>query len=231
MNSSNYLTFLKRFFLLLSLVGGLVLFFVFNGSKYFSFGEIVEMYKKFKRYVDFHFIKAILVFGCVYVLTVFFSIPIKPALKMLAGLFFGLWFGFAISLASATIGGMLAFMFIKYSWGEVSKNSKYKLVSKFKDMVEKYPIIVLFLARLLPIPFFVPNILAGILKVKNSIFFFTTLIGIIPITFMYVWIGTHISQKLSTNNESFLDKKIILALSVLAVLSMIPFMVKKVIRK
>ncbi|WP_245313680.1 TVP38/TMEM64 family protein [Allofrancisella frigidaquae] len=212
------------------LVGGLVLFFLFNGSKYSSFNELVGIYKNFKSYVDLHFTKAIFMFGCIYVLTVFFSIPIKPALKMLAGLFFGLFFGFCVSIVSATTGGMLAFMFIKYNWGEVSNSSKYKLMSRFKDMVESHPIMVLFLARLLPIPFFVPNILAGILKVKNSIFFFTTLLGIVPITFIYVWIGTNFSQKL-TNNESFLDKELVLALSILAVLTVVPFIVKKIVRK
>ncbi|QIV96248.1 putative membrane protein YdjX (TVP38/TMEM64 family) [Allofrancisella inopinata] len=229
--NSHYLTFFKRFLLLLFLVGGLVLFFLFNGSKYSSFDELVGIYKNFKSYVDLHFTKAIFMFGCIYVLTVFFSIPIKPALKILAGLFFGLWFGFIISLVSATTGGMLAFMFIKYSWGEVSKNPRYKLISKFKGIVESHPITVLFLARLLPIPFFVPNILAGILKVKNSIFFFTTLIGIIPITFIYVWIGTYVSQKLSTHDGSFLDKELIVALSILGILATVPLLIKKVVSK
>lgn len=49
-------------------------------------------------------------------LTVFFSVPIKPFLKILACLLFGLALGFIVCLFAATLGAMLAFLFIKY-WG------------------------------------------------------------------------------------------------------------------
>ncbi|AIT08941.1 membrane protein [Candidatus Francisella endociliophora] len=211
---------------------GIFLFLILNGYKYFNLQKLQLAYNQIDYYVDNHIVIASFCYGIAYILTVFFSVPVKPFLKILAGLLFGLWLGFIVCLFSATIGAMFTFILIKYNWGEVSNNPKYKIVSKFKSLVENYPIAILFVSRLLPIPFFVPNILAGILKVKNSIFFFTTLIGIIPVTFIYVWFGVHAKQSILVGNmNNFIDSKFILALSVLGVLALMPLLFKFIRRK
>lgn len=211
---------------------GIFLFLILNGYKYFNLQKLQVAYTQIDYYVDKHIVIAGFGYGIVYILTVFFSVPVKPFLKILAGLLFGLWLGFIVCLFSATIGAVLTFMLIKYNWGEVSNNPKYRIVSKFKSLVENYPITILFVSRLLPIPFFVPNILAGILKVKNSIFFLTTFIGIIPVTFIYVWFGVHAKQSvLDGNMSNFIDSKFILALSVLGILALIPLCLKSFCKK
>ncbi len=131
-------------------------------------------------------------------IAVFFSVPITPFLKIIGGLLFG----FVGALISATFGDMLVFLCVKYSWGEVSAKGKVKYMSKFKSLVQKNPISILLVSRLLSIPFFVPNILARILKVKNNVFFFTTMIGIITVTFFYVWIGTRVNGALLADDVS-----------------------------
>ncbi|ALB01830.1 membrane protein [Francisella persica ATCC VR-331] len=203
------------------------MFLVFNGYKYFDLDKINLAYIKASAYVDKHIILACSSYVCIYILAVFFSAPIKPFLKILAGLLFGLALGFIVCLLAAAVGAMLTFLFIKYNWDETSTNPKYKIVSKFKSLVENYPITTLFVVRLLPIPFFVPNILAGILKVKNSIFFFTTLIGIIPVTFIYVWFGVHFKEAIiQGSKENFIDTKFILALAFLVVMALVPIFIK-----
>ncbi|MBK2357414.1 TVP38/TMEM64 family protein [Francisella hispaniensis] len=213
---------IKRLFLIFFLSFGVLLFLILNGYKYFDLNKLNFAYIKASAYVDRHIILACFGYACIYILTVFFSVPIKPFLKILAGLLFGLVLGFVVCLFAATVGAMLAFLFIKYNWGKTSSNPKYKIVSKFKSLVENHPITILFVARLLPIPFFVPNILAGILKVKNSIFFFTTLIGIIPVTFIYVWFGVHFKEAMiQGNKENFIDTKFVVVLSILGLLTLL----------
>ncbi|QIW11104.1 VTT domain-containing protein [Francisella sp. LA112445] len=208
------------------------LFFILNGFKYFNLRELQLAYNKASLYVIEHIILSSFIYALIYMLTVFFSVPIKPFLKILAGLLFGLYLGFVISLLSATTGAMLTFLIIKYTWGESFSNSKIKVVSKFKSLVIKHPILILFVARLTPIPFFIPNVLAAILKVKNSIFFFTTLLGIIPFTFIYVWFGVHFKDTIAANtSNSFVDYKFVLALSVLGLMSLIPFIFKAYYKK
>jgi uncharacterized membrane protein YdjX (TVP38/TMEM64 family) len=212
---------------------GLILFFLLNGSNYLSLNNVSKSYQQISSFILEHKIKSILSFMLFYIITVFFSIPIKPLMKMFAGLFFGLAIGCVSSLFAATIGAMLAFLLVKHSWGNNSDKSKFKIVNKFSGLMEKHPIYLLFVSRLLPIPFFVPNILAGIYKVKNSIFCLTTLIGIVPVTFIYVWFGTHIRKTLASSGRAniFFDYRFILAVSFLAVLALLPLVFKFANRK
>ncbi|MFT4693329.1 MAG: putative membrane protein YdjX (TVP38/TMEM64 family) [Francisella sp.] len=207
---------------------GLILFFVFDGLKYINLDKISSTYNLIDTYVSLHAYTAVFIYICIYVTAVFFSVPIKPFLKIIGGLLFGLWIGFIAALISATFGAMLVFLCVKYSWGEASTEGKITYISKFKSLVQENPITILLVSRLLPIPFFVPNILAGILKVKNSVFFFTTLIGIIPVTFVYVWIGTRVNGALVADDVyKLVDGKLMFAFVFLVVLAMVPIFIKK----
>ena len=207
---------------------GLILFFVFDGLKYFNLNQISSTYNRIDTYVSLHSYKAVFIYMGIYVVAVFFSVPIKPFLKIIGGLLFGLWIGFIAALISATFGAMLVFLCVKYSWGEASAVGKITYISKFKSLVQGNPIAILLASRLLPIPFFVPNILAGILKVKNSVFFFTTLIGIIPVTFVYVWIGTRVNGALVADDiYELIDWRLMLAFGLLAVLAFVPLFFAK----
>ena len=207
---------------------GLILFFVFDGLKYFNLNQISSTYNHIDTYVSLHAYKAIFIYMSVYVIAVFFSVPIKPFLKIIGGLLFGLWIGFIAALISATFGAMLVFLCVKYSWGKASTIGKVTYISKFKSLVQDNPITILLASRLLPIPFFVPNILAGILRVKNSIFFFTTLIGIIPVTFVYAWIGTRVNGALVADDVyKLIDWRLMLAFGFLAVLALVPLFISK----
>ncbi|MDE4971884.1 DedA family protein, partial [Francisella tularensis subsp. holarctica] len=94
-------------------------------------------------YVDSHISLPCIRYACVYILTLYFSLPVKPFLKILSGILFVFVLGFIVCLFAATIGAMLAFLFIKYIWGEASTNPKYKIISIFKSLVEKHPITIL----------------------------------------------------------------------------------------
>jgi len=211
---------------------GLILFFVFDGLKYFNFNQISTTYKHIDSYVSLHAWKAIFIYMSIYVIAVFFSVPIKPFMKIMGGLLFGLWTGFIAALISATCGAMLVFLCVKYSWGEPSAEGKITYISKFKSLIGNNPITTLLISRLLPIPFFIPNILAGILRIKTSIFFFTTLIGIIPVTFVYVWIGTRVGKALAVDDiYKLVDWRLMLAFGFLAVLALVPLFIRKRIKK
>ncbi|MDE4996758.1 DedA family protein, partial [Francisella tularensis subsp. holarctica] len=82
-----------------------------------------------------HIILACLSYACVYILTVLFYLQVHPFLKILAGILFGFVLGFFVCLFAATIGALLALLFIKYNWVEASTNPKYKIISKFKSLV------------------------------------------------------------------------------------------------
>ena len=86
--------------------------------------------------------------------------------------------------------------------------------------------------RLLPIfPFFIINIAAGVLGVSLRHFFIGTLLGIIPGTFIYAWVGSGLGFALeqghTLNLKVIFSPKILLPICALALLSLVPIIYKK----
>ncbi len=180
---------------------GMFAFYILDGSKYLSLEDLAKNYKSISSFVHDSYGLSVVLLIFIYIVSVFFSIPIKPLLKIVAGLFFGLCYGVALSLFSATVGATLIFLFLKYLWGVDENGSKYRLISRFKSIFETSPFLFLTLSRLLPIPFFVPNILAAILNVRNVVFIASTFIGIIPMTVLYVWLGSSFAVYIQSTDK------------------------------
>ena len=84
--------------------------------------------------------------------------------------------------------------------------------------------------RLIPFaPFFVVNILAGIMNMRTLPYTFATIIGIIPGTAIYVWTGINLSELLvltELSNYNLASSKYLLPIIFLAILSLSPIFFK-----
>jgi uncharacterized membrane protein YdjX (TVP38/TMEM64 family) len=110
-----------------------------------------------------------------------------------AGFAFGLWQGFLAVSAGSTLGAALAFLvarFIARSRVEaIAKgNDKFRRIDK---AIGKEGAKLIFLLRLSPvIPFNISNYFYGLTSVKFWPYVLVSWIGMIPGTFLYVYIGT-----------------------------------------
>jgi uncharacterized membrane protein YdjX (TVP38/TMEM64 family) len=110
-----------------------------------------------------------------------------------AGLAFGLWQGFLAVSAGSTLGAALAFLvarFIARSRVEaIAKGSdKFRRIDK---AIGKEGAKLIFLLRLSPvIPFNISNYFYGLTSVKFWPYVLASWIGMMPGTFLYVYIGT-----------------------------------------
>jgi uncharacterized membrane protein YdjX (TVP38/TMEM64 family) len=89
--------------------------------------------------------------------------------------------------------------------------------------------------RLIPIfPFVLVNLVAGILQISLRAFFFGTLIGIIPGTFIYASVGVSMQNLLNHPNFSpdlLLEPQIIFSLTGLGFLALLPIIYKRLKKK
>lgn len=141
-------------------------------------------------------------------------------LSLAGGLAFGPVWGTAYTIAGATIGAVLSFWLARLldnKW--VSTKSKEKW-GKLENLLQQKGFIYMLLLRLIPIfPFDLISYGAGVAKVNFSAFLFGTLLGIIPGTFAYCFLGS-----------SFLHEKksyIVIAAIVFVLVTLIPFVLKK----
>src|SRR6266487_2812291 len=110
-----------------------------------------------------------------------------------AGFAFGLWKGFLAVSAGSTIGAALAFLVARFVARDkieamARRNTKFQRID---NAIGKQGAKLIFLLRLSPvIPFNVSNYFYGLTAVKFWPYVLASWIGMMPGTFLYVYIGT-----------------------------------------
>ena len=122
---------------------------------------------------------------------------------LLAGFIFGKWFGTIILVLGLSVGATILYIFGNYFLKEVIKE---KFLDRFKNLEIKFKkseFIFLLVYRFVGgIPFAIANVLPCLFNVKIFNFFWSTLIGIIPSTFLIVSIGSGIEKIINQNLEA-----------------------------
>src|SRR5919109_2055373 len=110
-----------------------------------------------------------------------------------AGFAFGLWKGFLAASAGATLGAALAFLVARFiARGKIEaiakRNDKFRNID---NAIGRQGAKLIFLLRLSPvIPFNLSNYFYGLTGVKFWSYVLASWIGMMPGTFLYVYIGT-----------------------------------------
>jgi len=133
----------------------------------------------------------ILVFIIVYALATVLMAP-GSILTIGAGFVFGLWKGFLAAWVGATLGAALAFLVARFVARDkieaiARRNEKFR---KIDNAIGKQGAKLIFLLRLSPvIPFNLSNYLYGLTGVKFWPYVLASWLGMMPGTFLYVYIG------------------------------------------
>jgi uncharacterized membrane protein YdjX (TVP38/TMEM64 family) len=165
------------------------------------------------------------VYIVVYIGAVALSIPGASILSILGGFFFGAILATLYINIGATIGALIIFIAARFFIGEMVQKKYGEKLKKFNKEMEENGTNYLITLRLIPIfPFFLINLFAGVTKVKWYTFLWTTSLGIIPGSFAYAYSGFAVAK---LGAEPGVPKNLIFAFLLLAVLSIIPLIYKK----
>ncbi|MDA7831884.1 VTT domain-containing protein [Candidatus Pelagibacter sp.] len=138
-------------------------------------------------------------FTIVWVLMAGFGSPVA----LLAGFIFGKWLGTIILVLGLSVGATILYIFGNYFFKEMIKE---KFLNRFKNLEIKFKkseFIFLLVYRFVGgIPFVIANVLPCLFNVKIFNFFWSTLIGIIPSTFLIVSIGSGLEKIINQNLEA-----------------------------
>ena len=141
---------------------------------------------------------AFMIFTIVWVLILGFGSPILLA----AGFIFGKWLGSLLAVSSLSIGATILYFFANYFFKDLIKEkflNKYKnLETKFKKNEFMFFLIYRFVGG---IPFQIANLLPVLFNVKLKNYLFGTFLGIMPVAFIVVSLGSGI-EKIVENNDS-----------------------------
>ncbi len=180
--------------LLALVVAGGVAGFWFFGD-YLSFEAFRENRDALAEWRDRNLAIAVLVYGAVYVLAVAFSVPGAVWLTIAGGFLFGLVLGTVTTVVSATIGATLIFLAAKTALRETLVRNAGAWLRRAEEEFHQNEVSFMLLMRLVPaIPFFAVNIAAALLGVRLNTYVWTTLLGIVPGSGVYTWVGAGVDE-------------------------------------
>ncbi len=140
-------------------------------------------------------------------------------LSIAGGLAFGAWMGTLYTIIGATLGAALSFVVAKTVGKSLVKKQWTGNAAKIQTQMEQNGFLYVLLFRLIPvINFDLVSYLAAIAKVRFVPFVLATLIGIIPGTFAYNFLG---SSFVSGNPQI-----IAAAVAVFIVLTVVPILIR-----
>lgn len=221
----------RRILPLAIIVGGFLSFFAFDLHHYVTFDTLKQNREWLLTQVAENRVITVLAFIAAYAAIAGFSLPGATIASVTGGFLFGLWFGTAWNVIAATIGATLLFLAAQTVFADIlhAKAGPWlqKLESRFQEDAFSY---LLFL-RLVPgFPFVAVNLVPAFLGVPLRTFVVTTFFGIIPGAFVYTSIGAGLGAIFDRGEEfsvaDFLTPEIVTGLAGLAVLSLLPVVVK-----
>ena len=177
--------------------------------------------------VGAHPLAAPIVFLGFYALVVAFSVPESALVTVTAGLLFGPLLGGALAVLGATLGAVLLFLIARTALADVVARRARGLIARIRPGLERDGFSYLLALRLLPVvPFWLVNLGAALCGMRLFPYAAATLLGIVPATFVFAWIGAGVGDVLAAGGRP--DLRLIVSpavlgpLAALAALSLAP---------
>lgn len=217
----------KKFIALLSIVFIIIFVRFLNVHQYLN----LEMLKANREYlliiVHNHYWLSVFIYLILYISIVILSLPLAAPLTMISGFLFGTIAGVLYTNIGATIGASLTFLIFRYFLGDFIQETYADALEAFNKNLELYGIYYLLIVRFIAfIPFFIVNILASLTKIRLKEFIWTTSLGIIPGSIVYVYAGKHIGKINSLSDVFSFD--LVVAFLALILLGIFPMLIKNI---
>ena len=235
--TQTFLQALLRHLPLIAIAVAAVLGLVFFGH-YLNFHTLERNRAHLLALRDGHYALTSIAFILIYTFVVFTSIPGSLILTMTGGFLFGMFPGVLYNVIAAWTGAVIVFLAARTSLGhEIAARIAKRggRVGRLQSALIEHEWSVLFSMRLIPVlPFFITNLVPAFVGVGFTAFAVTTLIGIIPGDLIYTALGDGLGEVFDAGEVPHLDiilqPKFLYPLLGLAVLSLLPFLLRLIRR-
>lgn len=215
---------------------------------YFTLSSLIMHRMTMMDFVASNLIVGLLAYMLIYAGLVAISFPGASLLTIISGFLFGGLLAGIATVFGATLGAVIIFLIARSSFGEVLAKKTGPFVKKMVDGFQENAFQYLLMVRLTPVfPFWVVNIVPALLNMRVGPYAVATFIGIIPGTFAYAFIGSGLDSIIAAQEtanpgcaeagtcqidvSALLTREIIIAMFGLAVISILPVVIKRFRRK
>ena len=213
--------------ILLIVIAGIFLLVRFSGvGGQLTFENLQDNKEDLHAYVEGHYPFSVALYIIIYILSTAFSIPGATVLTLAGGFMFGTLLCAAYVNVGATTGAMMAFLSARYLIGDWVQERYQGQLKKFNEEISRNGHLYLLTLRFAPLfPFFLINILAGLISVPLKTFLWTTSLGIIPGSLVYAFAGSQLNTIKSPGD--IFSLRMAVAFVLLALFALLPVIIKK----
>lgn len=204
-------------------IGLLILAYAFDVQHQLTFATVQEKQIDLKAYQAAHPLLLAAGFFLFYIVAAAISLPGSVILTLLGGALFGFWLGLITVSFASTIGATLAFLLARFLLRDWIQSKYQNQLATLNAGFEREGVFYLFALRLIPLmPFFLVNILAGLMPIKIRQFYAASQLGMLPGTAVFVYAGTELGRLQSVSE--ILSPRVIVAF---VLLGLFPLLSKK----
>jgi len=200
-------------------------FFAFGWYKFLNLETLKTNQVTLENFIKNNYFLTASIFILIYILAITLQVPSASILTLAGGALFGL-VGVLFVNIGATVGASFSFVLSRYLFQDSAANKFPKQLKIVNEELSQNALGYLFFLRLAPVfPFFLVNILLGLTNIKLWKFVWTTALGILPGSFVYVYAGTQLASLNSLSD--IVSPRVLLVFVLLGLLSLVPIVVKK----
>lgn len=180
-------------------------------------------------------IVAALIFVGIYAVCTALSLPTGLLLSTVGGFLFGTWWGGLLNVAGATLGATAVFLAARTVLGEALRSRAGPWLGRLETGFRENALSYMLVLRLVPLfPFWLVNLAPAFLGVRTSTYVTGTFFGIMPGAFVFASVGTGLGTILARgatpDGSALLEPKVILPIAGLALLALLPVLLKRLRR-
>ena len=196
----------------------------FLNKDFFQLETFFSNLEFIQNFISRNYFLSMFAFITLYSFLILCNFPFASLLSMINGFLFGTWIGGAISIIGGTFGAFGIFIIAKFFFLEFIKKNFLNKYAFIENYFNKNDLELMILIRIVPVaPFFIQNLILAGLGAKNKKFFFTTLFGLAPWSFIFGSIGQGL-EEIFINNTN-LSFSLIFQLEYLIPLGFIAFLI------
>lgn len=196
---------------------------------YLTLDRLIEQERQLRAFIEAHPWRAFATgFGAYVVVSLF---PGTSGKSVVAGWFFGFWQSLVMVTVALTIAGTGGFSIARYLLGDTLRRRFRIPLATFDRALEREGIFYLLTARLLHVPYTLVNYASGLSTVQPWTFAWTTLVGLVPSTMVFVGLGAGLPSLVELRDQgagSLVSPAMVAALVAMGV---VPLLVRWAVRK
>ncbi len=221
----------RRFLPVLLLAAALIVVLASGTWRHLNLETLRENQAALEAFVADNLILALMVYTALYAAAVSISVPGAIWFTLGAGFLFGPVLGAGVAVTGSTIGATIIFLAVRYAFADWARAKFGGWVKRLQDGFSSDAFSYVLILRLIPVlPFFGINIATALLNVPLRAYVLGTLLGVMPLAYVYATVGATISLA-AGGVPSLLDlltPELIAAMGVFALVALFPFVYRRV---